>query len=163
MKKLARVLVALVPLLVASEAYAAAQTCAKITGASNSILCTCASGTCDAPTGTPASPAGGMRITSAITAVDIMLCPTTAGANITAGKVNLWIYDNGKWALFNASVYTTPVGAADTCVMVQGDSPGKGIPIIGRRGWLFAVPTGTTTSAGGVSTAVLASGPSGSL
>lgn len=177
MRKLTFVL-GLAGLLFATSAQAAPMSCAALSGSQIGISCTCASGTCDAPAdsaaGAPTKPTStgtataAVRIGATVTSLDVKLCPTTTGATITAGKVDLYFYQAGEWSRIGS--YTSdasPAAKSSTvsgCVMVRFDSPGKGFPILSKAPcWAQVVPNGTTLSAGGMKIEVQPSGPTGAL
>jgi hypothetical protein len=153
-----RTLIAVLTALAAGPAFAAAATWTTIGSSGLSAIGVCAAGTsCDAPTATT----DGISLANA-TVVDVYVC-ADASQTITDGDgFDVYFYDArviGGWAKFNLTPYKAATGRR--CAYVQGDSPGKGFPILARPGRMVVVPTSAAVSSGGLTIYLLASNASG--
>jgi len=117
-----------------------------------------------ATTGTEAAPAAatdGMNL-NAVFVLDVMVC-AASGQTITDGaSLDVYVYDDmvGLWA---KSDMTLTVSTGARCGYARGDSPGKGIPILGKRGRIAVVPNGLAVSSGSITIWHLATGAGGAL
>jgi hypothetical protein len=146
-----RALVLAVVLAGPSLSWAAAATWTAASGASRSVVGTCSgSGTCDVPS----AATDGINL-DAVASVSIVVC-AASGQTISSGTVTLYYYDAavGLWA---KSPQTFTPSASVRCAVLEGDSPGHGIPVITPRGRM-APKLDVTLSSGSATVYILATG-----
>lgn len=138
-----RFVLALAIALVAGQAYA---TCVgtRKTASIVETVCDGGSGSTEVDpqgVGTSANPVG--MALDGVTSVDVQVC-ADFGDTVTdiTGKLAVWFYDDGKWALSDMSLQG---GTGKECVYARFDSPGtKGNPIVQGRGRIYINPVGAT-------------------
>jgi hypothetical protein len=134
-------------LLVPGSAFAAAVTWNPVASKAVSVYGVCAAGTtCDAPS----AATDGMQL-SGVAYVVVKVCADSGQTITDAQSFDVYFYDyiDGVWAQWSSSsLSTTKTGAR--CYVLEGDSPGHGIPMLSRRGRIAVVPTAVAVSSGAV-------------
>ena len=134
-------------LLAPAPAWAAAVSWGPVASKAVSVAGVCAAGTsCDAPS----AATDGMQL-SGVAYVTVKVCADSGQTITDATSFDVYFYDyiDGLWAQWSsASLSTTKTGAR--CYVLEGDSPGHGIPILSRRGRIAVVPTAVAVSSGAI-------------
>jgi len=140
MKRILTAVLALIPALALGT-----PSWATISGYTYSAVQTGATGSDSAPSGA----SDGANLSAGTlneAAFEIYVCAASSQTITGGSSVDLYYYDATVAAWTLVASYTIKTGTQ--CVYVQGDSPGKGIPVIAKRGRVAPVLNGITFSSG---------------